>query len=125
MSACGKYEGMYVRMYACPCVWTALTPTLAHLSILVVGCEAIHGLVLVIFDGLGHVLWFALRAITSVHTHTHTHTHTSTRTKLYMHIYMHTAPQHPLYTDTPVGLQDLVRPSLAHLGVGELEGGED
>jgi hypothetical protein len=42
-----------------------------------------------------------------------------------MHIYMYMARQTPLYTDTPAGPQDLVRPSLAHLGVGELEGGQD
>ena len=38
---------------------------------------------------------------------------------------MYMARQPPLYTDTPAGPQDLVRPSLAHLGVAELEGGQD
>ena len=77
MSACGKHEGMHVRRSACPCVWTTLTPTLAHLIIVVVGCEATHGLGrvlfvgrgLVVFSGRGCVLSLALRAITSVHTH--------------------------------------------------------
>ena len=38
---------------------------------------------------------------------------------------MYMARQPPLYTGTPAGPQDLVRPSLAHLVFGKLEGGED
>ncbi len=83
-SACGKHGGMHVRRSACPCVWTTLTPTLAHLIIVVVGFDKTHGLGrvlfvgrgLVVFSGRGCVLSFALRAITSVHTHTHTPTRT-------------------------------------------------
>ena len=137
MSVCGKYEGMYVRRQACTCVWTTLTPTPTRLNI---GCEASHGLVLAlaVCFGRGLALRFALRAIT--------HTHTSTHTKAiyaYIHLSITEVPvacsahlarlarmisagawQPPLYTDAPAGPQPMVRPSLGHLVVGELEGKE-
>ena len=139
MSVCGKYEGLYVRRHACTCVRTTLTPTPTHLNMLAVG-EASHGLVLAlaVCFGRGLALRFALRAIT--------HTHTSTHTKAiyaYIHLSIIEVPvacsahlarlarlisagawQPPLYTDAPAGPQPMVRPSLGHLVVGELEGKE-